>query len=457
MGGLVTLLLMAALALDTGMMLLERRDQQNAADAAAIAGARYLPGDPNAARAAAVNLATVNGFTDGTNSASVVISIPPGSSTSSLYRNASSIEVTISSTRPSVFAGVMGVAGWPVGSRAVATNQDDIAAPFAMLALEPHECKAISVGGTGTITANGDIQVNSDCDKKNPGALDRDGSSTITVKAALGACRAVGTINEGPKAGDFDCTALPNAAEVPDPLTGLPSPPMPDDLADAMELVAGEEGLLPPDGCPGSTAPATPDDPALCAFSANVAYKDATWLVHPGLYPGGLDLNAGTFHLLPGIYWIGGGGFTAGGNGVTLISVATAADTTVGGGVLLYNSQLDGSGIGKISLNGSYANIGLLPLDLGVLWDGLVVFQDRIDIGGDSVNDVIINGGSSELQVRGTIYVPDGQVLVTGSSGTIKVDQVIADQFKVTGSGGTISVLYNPDYMFKLVAAGLVE
>ena len=41
-GGLVALLLMAALAFDVGMMLVERRDQQNAADAAALAGARYV-------------------------------------------------------------------------------------------------------------------------------------------------------------------------------------------------------------------------------------------------------------------------------------------------------------------------------------------------------------------------------------------------------------------------------
>ncbi len=38
-GGIVALLLVAALAFDVGMMLLERRDEQNAADAAALAAA----------------------------------------------------------------------------------------------------------------------------------------------------------------------------------------------------------------------------------------------------------------------------------------------------------------------------------------------------------------------------------------------------------------------------------
>ena len=41
-GSVLVLLTVAALAFDVGMMLLERRDEQNAADAAALAGARYV-------------------------------------------------------------------------------------------------------------------------------------------------------------------------------------------------------------------------------------------------------------------------------------------------------------------------------------------------------------------------------------------------------------------------------
>jgi Flp pilus assembly protein TadG len=56
-GGLVALLIVAALAFDVGMMLVERRDQQNAADAAALAG---VTGGASASRViAAANDATV--------------------------------------------------------------------------------------------------------------------------------------------------------------------------------------------------------------------------------------------------------------------------------------------------------------------------------------------------------------------------------------------------------------
>ena len=61
---LTALMLAAALAYDVGAMLLERRDQQNAADAAALAGVRYVLENETKARAAAIDVATANGFTD---------------------------------------------------------------------------------------------------------------------------------------------------------------------------------------------------------------------------------------------------------------------------------------------------------------------------------------------------------------------------------------------------------
>jgi hypothetical protein len=59
--------------------------------------------------------------------------------------------------------------------------------------------------------------------------------------------------------------------------------------------------------------------------------------------------------------------------------------------------------------------------------------------------------------VRGTIYVPYGDVKVNGSSGTMTVDQVIAWTFKITGNSGTINVLNDQDFVFQFTAAGLVE
>ena len=76
---LVALLGAGALAFDGGMMILERRDQQNAADAAAMAGARYVTTDHAKARTVAASVASDNGFTDGSGMQVVNVNVPPAS------------------------------------------------------------------------------------------------------------------------------------------------------------------------------------------------------------------------------------------------------------------------------------------------------------------------------------------------------------------------------------------
>ncbi len=96
------------------------------------------------------------------------------------------------------------------------------------------------------------------------------------------------------------------------------------------------------------------------------------------------------------------------------------------------------------------------PLDNGSIYDGLIVYQDRdLDITGD---DLVLNGSTSVLQVRGTIYLPAGDVRVNGSGGTTTTDQVIAKTFTVNGSSGSsVNVLFDEDFVFKFTQAGLVE
>ncbi len=452
-GGLIALLLMAALAFDAGTMLLERRAQVDAADAAALAGARYLPGSPGQAASAARAIATANGYTDGQDNVSVTVHIPPVIN-GPFKGAAGAVEVDISNTRPSVFAGLMGAVNWAIGAQAVAVNQDHLGTGFSMLALDPHGCKALKVTGNGTVTANGNIQVNSDCASA---ALFRQGGGSITVNAVGAGCNVVGGV-KSQGSGSLNCTVVSPAPAIPDPLAGLPAPPRPA-VAQAMVQIP-PAALKPPDGCPGSANPATYANPALCKFPNSAAYKNTVWRLYPGLYPGGITLLANAkFYLEPGIYWIGGGGFHlggAGGGGTTVMSVAAGTTTPVNYGVMFYNTQIPGSPIDSIVLDGSSATIKLYPIKNGSIYDGIVIFQDRdYNIAG---NDVTINGSASNVEVRGTIYVPSGDVLVNGNGGTVTTDQVIGWTFTVTGApGSSINVLYDTNFMFTLTAAGLVQ
>lgn len=456
---LVTIVIVAALAFDTGMMLLEKRDQQNAADAAALAGARYLVGTPaQDPKAAARSIATENGFTTGYENEVVEVFVPPSSGQ---FRNVPGfIEVKIRSTRPSIFGGILGAVGWDVAARAVAANQQGLDLPFAMLSLHEIQCEAIKVTGSGFVTVAGTVQVNSDC---LPDALKVGGTGTLEVTAPGATCNAVGGITESKGPGsELDCVQVENSYAIPDPLRGLPAPPVPPMPADIEQVTTTSKKV--PDGCPGSgPKEATADEPATCRFGGS--YDGTIWRLFPGYYPGGLDFGKGTFYLEPGIYYIGGGGFRAAGGAVR--SVVSGTDT-FGGGIMIYNSataafQADcAAGIvtgakclGEIHLNGGVAEVNLLPLDDGSDWDGIVIFHDRdLSLGGD---EVTINGGDSTLEVAGTIYVPAGDVKVNGSTGTLILDQVIASTYVINGNGGTIDVRYRSGVSAKVRGVGLVE
>jgi hypothetical protein len=457
---IVTIVIIAALAFDTGTMLLEKRDQQNAADAAALAGARYLVTSPaQDPKAAARDIATANGFTNGVDTETVDVFVPPSSGQ---FRNVPGyIEVRIKSTRPSIFAGILGVFGWDVSARAVAANQPGLDMPFSMLALHETQCQALLVTGSGIVSSNGTVQVNSDCD---PDALKVGGTGTLEVTAPDATCNTPGGITESKGPGsELDCTQVEDSYAIPDPLRALAAPPTPAYPAD-MVKVSGDSKLKVPKGCPGSGADeATEAVPVTCRFGGS--YDGSVWRLYPGYYPGGIDLGKGTFYMEPGIYWIGGGGFRAAGGNV--LSVA-AGETTFGGGILIYNSEDPSfhsdcaSGIvtgdaclAPVLLNGSVAEVNLRPLSDGSDWDGLVIFQDRnLSLPGD---EVTINGSTSNMEVAGTIYVPAGDVKVNGSTGTLVLDQIIASTFKINGDGGTIQVLYRSGVQAHVSGVGLVE
>ena len=447
---LTTLIIVAALAFDGGAMMLERRDQQTAADAAAVAGARYVLSNRSQAIAAARNVASANDFTDGVNNQSVRANIPPASGAHA--GDTAYIEVLIGSTRPSIFAGILGVASWPVAARAVATDIVGSGGSFSVLALDPDACDAMLLSGNGNITAFGNIQVNSDC---NSGALRRQGGGNITIDVDSGACNVVGDIKDGGGTGLIDCVQNEGAPFIDDPLADLPDASIPSLPRDAVE-VSGAQPI--PSGCPGSPTEATYASPAVCQFTSS--YAGTVWRIYPGLYAGGLKLQGGTFYLEPGIYYLGGGGLDITGNGTATITVDPNGDGSAGpaGGVMFYNSAIPGGPAGPVILNGASAAIGILPLDDPTSsFDGLVIYQDRsIDI--DPGDDLTINGSASGMVVRGTIYVPAGDVKVNGSSGTLTLDQVIANTFIINGAPGSdILALRENEYIIKLRGAGLVE
>lgn len=487
-GGVIALLLIAALAFDVGSMLLERRTEQDVADAAALAGARYVAtaanysstcvsASGNAAANAACEVARRNNASLA--DAEIRINIPP---VSGQYRALPGfIQVRIGTSRSSIFGNVIGKAVWPVGVNAVAANQQGVTYGFGMLALSPNECKAILISGTGVVNSSANVQSNSDGSAAGCGGIgfSRTGSGTLNVTAPLATCRSVSDIQDQ-GAGTMNCAPSEYSFALPDPLRNMPAPAQPALPTTAMkEVVAGAVVNSPaniPNNCPGATGANAPSTttPKKCVFGTPAAQqKNRQWILYPGLYPGGIDASNGvTLFLMPGIYWIGGGGFATS-NDVNVISInsetsrapatCTAGATPPcvnGGGIMIYNSKLTNSAAGPITLGGSGATLNLQPYQYAfgspVVTVPIVIFQDRtVSITGD---DVTLNGSSAQAaMVRGVIYLPQGDVKVNGSSSVFTMDQVVANTFKINGSGGTVNVLREEGVDAVISAVGLVE
>jgi hypothetical protein len=481
-GGMITIVLIAALVFDVGQNLLDRRAQQNAADAAALAGARFLalpackpvggvqPSCPEAV-AAAVDVATRNGYTDGVGGRTVDIFIPPnGQSQFSGFPG--HIQVVLGSSRGSFFTGVIGTTSQPVSTLAVAANIEDFSLSFALLALNETACNAGHITGTGVININADLQVNSACDTS--GALTVGGSGA-TVNAASASCSTTGSIQVN--SGTLNCSWEEGVEPQLFPAIGGPAvQPTPATPALVGGVSSGPRNKWTiGDACPGQSAAADLANPATCKIqSANSAIS----AVHlkPGTYPGGLWLTQApgdaqlSVYLEPGIYYIAGGGFEVQGD-IVLRSVETGGTTFDLGsttmGVLVYNTDdpeyhaecvagtVGGdSCIGAIDFQtGPASDVDLRGDQIDIAFKNLLLFQDP----NASAQPAVSAEGHSSQTLVGTIYIPEAEFKYSGNgTGEVLNAQIICDTFDVTG-GGELSINYDGSQVFQFKGIGLVQ
>ena len=481
--GIIGILAVAALVFDVGRDLLARRAQQNAADAAALAGARYMVATSDTisglncktvstlaacrqAEQAARDLASRHGYVDGVNGVSVRVNIPPNGE--SVFVGAPGhIQIVIDDTFPSFFSGVLGITSHRIAALAVAGNTDSYSIPYGLLALNPHNCGAGKIGGNGAVNVNAAVMVASDCDA-NPGSgsIQFDGSNAainVTSCATSGEHKINGnplTINCG-----LDPITDNVTPQVTDPMAFLSAPTIgsttvPNPPSDMIVTGAHVASNKPPNGCPGSTSPSSSTSPAGCTVSFN---RDKEVRLRPGIYWGGLKLSESsrelTVYMEPGIYYMAGGGFEV--SGPLVLRSVGAGGTAVDYGVLIYNADgpscatISGQCIKPIdfqSTSGLGSDIDLLPYK-GPTYTNMLLFQART---ASSQPPVKISGNSS-MSLSGTIYLPKADFEYTGNgAGEILNAQVIVDEFKVTGNGSLV-VSYDPNDTVKLRGIGLVQ
>src|SRR3990172_5514550 len=159
---LVVLLGFVALAIDVGIAFQERANAQNAADAAALAGAQGLAatGNEQAAEAEVIAYLADHGYQSTQDS--FTINIPPQSGP--LTGDSSAVEVLVSTEQAPFFRAPLSSVLWDISARSVASVflVDNEPLTFASLR---DDCKnhTLLIQAGGTLTVKGGIYVNS-CD-----------------------------------------------------------------------------------------------------------------------------------------------------------------------------------------------------------------------------------------------------------------------------------------------------
>jgi hypothetical protein len=467
--GSIGILAVAALVFDVGQNLFERRKQQDAADSAALAGARWMPAAGcrlaesvatcPAAYNAALDLAMDHGYTAG----QVKVNIPPTSGP--FAGHAGHIQVEIEANRGSYFAGVVGIAGFRIGATAVASNIRDYPLPFSLLSLNATGCKAGHAHGNGVLTIEGDLMVSSTC--TSPGSLSFDGNNTVVNVS--GECATGGEIDYGPSSTVSCGSTQEHAPPIADPLAELAPPTIGSSVVPSPPTAARVTGAhvasnRAPNGCPGSTSPSTAASPSGCTIHFN---RVKTVWIYPGVYYGGLKISETSDDLIvymaPGIYYMAGGGFEVSGT-VTLKSVVPATalvpyPTTFGGGVLIYNADAPtcagcgASAIKAIDFQNTTGGEIRLTGYTGPTYTNMLLWQDR----NASAQPAMSTQGNSSMTLRGTIYLPKADFNYTGNGvGEVLDAQVVCDEFDI-GGNGDLTIAYDPDLAIKIGGVGLVQ
>jgi hypothetical protein len=479
---MIVLLGIAALVIDLGLSWIMRRDEQNAADPAAIAAARYIEdADYSKMVTAACFYAQQNGFFEGdagcadallpANKDLEVLWPPSGPHAGPFAGRPEMVLVVIRDQHPSFFGRMFGQEFASVATGAVAARETQSANSNSLVALDPDSCAAGHIHGNGTVIiepvvnpgtgtpySGGYVHVNSGCGGppydtacgSGSAGIKKSGNAGSLLQAphvyVHGTCQVAG--------GTMDSPLTEGAPQIGDPMASLRGPLQED---------------YPAGQCPrpnGTYQEMTPSS-AGCQVNRNSV------TLTPGVYWGGWKFsgNGTQVTLQPGIYIIAGGGIDQAG--------ASTIDTVGDGGgnparVLIFSTdntmdpacsddiataRSGGTGYEARCVQGAIKMAGqssmlLAGLDSGP-WRGLLIWQDGK---GSIPTQPIDLAGQGALRLSGTMYAPKAHVKIIGNgedTGILAI-QIISWTWEI-GGNGDLYMPYDPTELYRITQRGLVH
>lgn len=499
---MIVLVAIAAIVVDLGFSWMLHRQEQNAADPAALAAAKYVPVlDQAKMEAEACFYAQQNGFFIGdANCAAALasgdldVNSPPATTLAGQWQGTPGyVEVIITATHPSFFGQVFGQQLGLVKTAAVAALTTGNANSSSLVALGrtcggPDAGDSRVTGGgtmtihpaTGVTAPGGFVHVNAPCGGiGDPHACDGNGSSALSVSGGgtlsaphafvVGGCSTNGGSSYQCNGGPPPCLDE-QAIPLGDPLAGLPEPwptinlPVPacPKVSEINSPTESNPCNLTQQNCPSVSGVNT------CTMDAGVYY--AGWnignhvkvVLKPGMYVFagfGIKMNAGAS--MESV-----GGVDANGNPIDARVTLFSTDYTAGcqqGTANFCEGPLDINSNGPLRLTATDQATCQQVSPTICPWIGLLFWEDGSVVG--APGDITVNG-NSDLVLSGTIYAPKSLVKINGTNGTTGCSgvgtqvclaiQIIARQWWIAG-GAVVDVPYNPALLYQLLERGLVH
>ena len=439
---LVVLMGFAGLAIDMGVMRYDKRIQQTAADAAAIAGASNLlfGGVAAGAQDAASRVGYAdNGGGQVSNCAGAAVgticvevnyppktgphqtSPPDCSPAPSCY-----VEVLVAVVHPTYFMKILGINSETITARAVAGNLGGGAGNGCLYTLgsPSSSIEGVNIVAGGTLNA-------SNCGIVDNGNYIAEEDSTVSADT-FGVS---GSLTD--ESGSVTCTT-----PGPCPTYGIPA------AADPLSQ------LTPPcTSCSGGNIVTVPGggNPT-CGTGCTYSSSSGAYTISPGTYCSitinGVASDQVVFS--PGVFIIDG-------SGAACPSASPNASLNIQG-----NDTISGIGVTFYFTNSSTVNMTATPTmnltapDSSGTYPGILMFQDSNDIStpGPSL------GGQSGSKYNGALYFPNNRLTFNGSANSIDVAVVVSNSIRLNGSP-TVNIRGSaglpPGVPYPIKSATLVE
>ena len=419
---LLLIILIVGLGLDSAKGFLVAHQLQNAADAAALAGARVVKLDPNNARNTAIAVALLN-FADGNavELADNAGNLPNGDVVVGRYDRSigeftptldgvNAIKVVARRTDTSLggpvplnFGPIAGIDTVNIERHAIGMTSGGTGA--GLIALRPDGIGLLLNGGAIIDVNDGAVQVNSADDN---------------------ATRLIGTVELNADElniwGDISATGGIDLDEYPFPIN-TSAPPIPDPLCPD-----------PPTTC---IPPPTWDPSADLGGGDTVTIEGGTHVFSPGFYSGGFRITGGDITFQPGVYILDGHS-----TGLKSGLVVAGNANLCAKGVMFYitgDGVLDLAGTGDIRVtppdinDSDFCDPGFTyPSDLEFeYYEGISIFQDRLND-----NDARIVG-TNLMDLDGTLYFPQNHLDLAGTGDGFG-NQLIAWSIEISGTADIV-------------------